>query len=173
MTPINWFLGWVSWQGYYHNLTPSLVYCTMRQMSILLYFWVAGIHILLTQLVANFWIDLDTWIFVKTFKVSLLASLSLYTESDKNGIVLDIRRGTRSRCQIVLGANTRPTSKNSTWYPRSVPNVMKWKRDLRFSYLFRDLGVRRVVDSATIEKLHINRRNIRPFCFYNNLNDST
>ena len=89
-----------------------------------------------------------------------------------NGIVLEIRRGTRSRCQIVLGANTRPTSKNSTWYPRSVPND-EMKRDLRFSYLFRDLGVRRVVDSATIEKLHINRRNNRPFCFYNNLNDST
>ena len=33
------------------------------------------------------------------------------------------------------------------------------------------LGVHRVVDSATIEKLHINRRNYDPF--YNNFNNLT
>ena len=26
MAPLNWFLAWVGWQGYYHSLTTSIVY---------------------------------------------------------------------------------------------------------------------------------------------------
>ena len=39
--------------------------------------WLPYTTIYYTQLLANWWIDLDTWIFVKTFKVSLLAIATL------------------------------------------------------------------------------------------------
>ena len=41
-------------------------------------------NIIITQLVANWRIVLDTWIFVKTFKVSLLARHSLVLASSKH-----------------------------------------------------------------------------------------